>query len=540
MNKITRKLLTISLSLIMLICYVPKVVEARDAELSNLRWGGGVDDRYPAYANWDYNGDASTEFIVRLCNNNGEPIDEEPFVKTKNKSINIEELVAKYGTNGGDFKFSVTVSGDESSTKVSEAKTFYTVIAEWTTQKEDGTDAADKNDGYGELFLNNADTGSGHQASYQYFLVGKPNEGIEVTISAQIGYVVQSVTLDSESTSGNMITFTLNKSHKINVVFKKDDSVAGVYVNFGSTHKDVAQTVKGYYDNNKDSYDNISNVQVDDNGVMAFNYFKENATEDDVWDDVTDLIEETYSDVVKDNGEYICVGSSYIVGKSTIDKYDSYDEWYDEYQDAENTSLGEQLQLNVLWFVPASVGEFEVKPLLCNTQVTIQKPDGYRYYVQSPSVEATDTKDSEVVVALDSFNGVVPAWFKEKPEDYDDIISTFYEGTKLYKGTATIEDNIYALIPIYPKIGYVLVDDNELNVKINGKELSSDEIVLSEKNYLIKTIPVEHNWSSWRTIKYPTQNEEGLEERVCLNDPSHKQTRSIPVKPYIIPKTGIE
>ena len=37
-----------------------------------------------------------------------------------------------------------------------------------------------------------------------------------------------------------------------------------------------------------------------------------------------------------------------------------------------------------------------------------------------------------------------------------------------------------------------------------------------------------HDWGEWKVVKIATEKEEGLEERVCKNDPTHKETRKIP------------
>ncbi len=36
-----------------------------------------------------------------------------------------------------------------------------------------------------------------------------------------------------------------------------------------------------------------------------------------------------------------------------------------------------------------------------------------------------------------------------------------------------------------------------------------------------------HRWSSWTVIQKATQNEEGLKERTCFNDPTHKEYQKI-------------
>ena len=37
-----------------------------------------------------------------------------------------------------------------------------------------------------------------------------------------------------------------------------------------------------------------------------------------------------------------------------------------------------------------------------------------------------------------------------------------------------------------------------------------------------------HDWGKWETIKTPTETEDGEEQRICLHDPAHVQTRAIP------------
>ena len=64
-------------------------------------------------------------------------------------------------------------------------------------------------------------------------------------------------------------------------------------------------------------------------------------------------------------------------------------------------------------------------------------------------------------------------------------------------------------------------------VKINGEE----KIVTIDnfEEYLKElTLPAKgHDWGEWKVVKEATAEEEGLEERVCNNDPSHKETRPI-------------
>ena len=51
-------------------------------------------------------------------------------------------------------------------------------------------------------------------------------------------------------------------------------------------------------------------------------------------------------------------------------------------------------------------------------------------------------------------------------------------------------------------------------------------VELSRKTVIIRAFG--HDWDDWEVVKEPTDTEDGLEERVCFNDPSHKETRIIP------------
>ncbi len=42
-----------------------------------------------------------------------------------------------------------------------------------------------------------------------------------------------------------------------------------------------------------------------------------------------------------------------------------------------------------------------------------------------------------------------------------------------------------------------------------------------------------HDWGEWKKVKEPTATEEGIEERVCKNDPSHKEQNNIAKLPFV-------
>ncbi len=65
-------------------------------------------------------------------------------------------------------------------------------------------------------------------------------------------------------------------------------------------------------------------------------------------------------------------------------------------------------------------------------------------------------------------------------------------------------------------------------------ELFEDEDGYYETSLNEVTIPpLGHNWGEWVTLKEASETENGLEERVCLNDSSHKQTRPIPAGNHV-------
>ena len=60
--------------------------------------------------------------------------------------------------------------------------------------------------------------------------------------------------------------------------------------------------------------------------------------------------------------------------------------------------------------------------------------------------------------------------------------------------------------------------DEVIKCSVCGEEISREKV----------TVPATgHDWGEWKTIKYPTETAEGLEERICKNDVSHTETRSI-------------
>ena len=59
------------------------------------------------------------------------------------------------------------------------------------------------------------------------------------------------------------------------------------------------------------------------------------------------------------------------------------------------------------------------------------------------------------------------------------------------------------------------------------KEGSSSFHLVVDSNDLTIS-PKGHEWDDWVRIKEPTETEEGIEERVCFKDPSHKEQRSVP------------
>ena len=75
---------------------------------------------------------------------------------------------------------------------------------------------------------------------------------------------------------------------------------------------------------------------------------------------------------------------------------------------------------------------------------------------------------------------------------------------------------------------------------------SYDEVVycktckteLSRKQVTIKATG--HDWGEWKITKAATETEEGTKERICKNDPEHKETQSIPVIGHVHQLTKVE
>ena len=59
--------------------------------------------------------------------------------------------------------------------------------------------------------------------------------------------------------------------------------------------------------------------------------------------------------------------------------------------------------------------------------------------------------------------------------------------------------------------------------------------VLTVEHVVTPVDPDAHHWGEWTVIKEATKDEEGLEEHVCMNDISHRETRVIPKKGADIP-----
>ena len=57
----------------------------------------------------------------------------------------------------------------------------------------------------------------------------------------------------------------------------------------------------------------------------------------------------------------------------------------------------------------------------------------------------------------------------------------------------------------------------------------SDEAGTKEISAPVTISATGHDWGGWTVEKEPTGTEEGIEVRTCRNDPSHTESREIPV-----------
>lgn len=97
-----------------------------------------------------------------------------------------------------------------------------------------------------------------------------------------------------------------------------------------------------------------------------------------------------------------------------------------------------------------------------------------------------------------------------------------------FLGTVIGGERYTALLTFYPDEEHRFAEEAELCVTclddayFRVLERSEDRITLAVD------FTAEHDWGDWEVVKEPTEDEDGLWERVCQYDPSHVETEEIP------------
>ena len=474
MNKITRKLLTISLALIMLICYAPNAVKADDIKPTDLKWGEvGEDGSFPAYASWEYEGSAN-KYIVRLCDSEGNPIDEKAIEEPTEKKVNLDKLIAKYGKDGGDFKFSVTpvVGGTERETETSEiAKRFYTISFDWPTKD------SEEADDHGTIFVENSN--GGYKVNYKprkAYFVTVPGDNVTVKLESDIGYLVESYTVDGTKYTVNDIfgeySFkNLNQSHTFEVVFKEDNEKVDVDVEFGEGHKKIAEDVEAAINN--DTTSDFKDCRAELNGtLLTVSGWPRSSTAidfDGYFDDIIDDLGR-----IDDTGEAV---NDYAVnlGTKPLDDYNDLDALDNEQSNYKTTRIDKINKFYVLWMKP--VTEIKAK-------------------IESPICGDVISEENNPVITITS----------EKPQV--ECNSSWTNQTEVVGG-----NDYYAIVSFPPAFGYYYAGNSGYDVV----DITIDNGTITNKEGIFITIKVkaDHDWSDWVITKEPTETTEGEAYRKC-------------------------
>lgn len=174
------------------------------------------------------------------------------------------------------------------------------------------------------------------------------------------------------------------------------------------------------------------------------------------------------------------------------------------------------------------------------TYILQQQGDGMTMFKDLEVVRLFDEPDSEFVerYLVEALNGEIPA-------EYDGIhgqgrITINHEwGEPTYEWS---EDNktVTAKVVCVNNETHVKAEETvETTVKVTKEPTCEDKgeglytatfenELFTEQSQLGEVDALGHKWGEWKTVKEATTKEEGLEERVCENDPEHKETRAIP------------
>lgn len=256
----------------------------------------------------------------------------------------------------------------------------------------------------------------------------------------------------------------------------------------------------------------------------------------------------------------------------------NYDQYYDSLEDIWDTFLSEkavndEATVHAIWFKLLDKMTVEVKPPACgdvlleDTVAQVTAPSGEHWHIypeyqpywvvwevdpEYPDYGWYDLYEGEVkgndeIVADMAFECDYGYCMNPELKKEDITVKyTNWQGEKvngecdrivhLEGDSAGTGEFFYSEIGVKVKVQHVPgpVEKSEIVKPTCTKDGSHREIVkctkcgeiISDKKVVDKAIG--HNWGPWKVVKKPTATKPGLKQRVCKNDPSHVQTKSIP------------
>ncbi len=241
--------------------------------------------------------------------------------------------------------------------------------------------------------------------------------------------------------------------------------------------------------------------------------------------------------------------------------YSSYDELMKDDDAVCNDKLKEDLTIYLQWKQEKESAELKsIEPPTCGQtradyDLTIAEAAEFEAGITAGAFDLVDESEEHVSLSENTvFNGEKTYTFKITDPYWDDTYVDIEElrfNSYIGENTA-LKYQGYTYGPIYEEPNYTVYYipvkaahvRPEGTVPIKTKEVPAgcetagsyveewhyhcegcgNDVIVSENKV---TAPTGHKWGVWKVVKEATEEEEGLEERVCENDESHKETRPI-------------
>ena len=531
MSSIKKVLFAVTLSFVMAASYMPfglsaNVQTAYAAEQvptpTGLKWGSEYSE---TMAVWDWNADDDYyedvdhyEGSVTWNSSDGTDSASKNWTSGATYGYDLKNFID--AKKGGTYTFTVkaiatAASGKEDSEEVTSAPQVFNVLsAEWKTLDENDSEI-DADAGYGQIFLSAG--GEGHQASKMPYKVTKKDADMELTVSAETGYVVKSVSFDSEpadlQVDEEKSTFKLDKDYKVSVVFKENNEKIDVKVDIGEGHDDLAAKVSQAINNDtKAEY----KTEVDGTVLIVKDWPKASKAYK-----LTEYVEEYFIDAIEeteclDNGEMAHYGMKGFFGTKPLDQYESEDDLAADAERFSNINVDKVETYHVLWDKPIrgddNVISAEVAAAKCGDKMSLT--DG---------PEVSDKGSGLFILGS-------KVWWID--DDGMAIDGGKIEGDKTYK----------ARFFAHSKFGYYIeaipgeypwepgTPKEEPTVTVGGVEKDSIKTNVMGTAYIITvSVKAEHDWDGGKITKEATETAEGVKTYTCTACGETK-TESIPKK----------